>query len=110
MARRNSVTSTGKPTGDVHASPATQAVDRRQAGRGRRKSALSRSDSSTETTASNSACLPRRGWGRASGSEPAKEPRPADTHGPLAHSIADLLYCEWDLLDGLWFHTLWGCE
>jgi hypothetical protein len=110
MARFDPVPSTGKPTDDVHPSPAVQAVDRHQAGRGGRKSALSGPDGSTQTTASNSACLPRRGWGRASGSEPAKVPGTADTHGPLAHSLADLLYCEWDLLDGLWFHTLWGCE
>ena len=109
MARFDSVTSTGKPTDDVHASPAVQAVDGRQAGRRRRKSALARPDDSVATT-SNGACPPRRGRGRASGSEPAKVPGPADTRGALTHSIADLLYCEWDLLDGLWFHTLWGCE
>jgi hypothetical protein len=110
MARFDSLASTENATDDVHASPAVQAVDRRQAGRGKRKTALVRPDSSNVTTTSNGAFPPRRGRGRASGSEPAKEAAPAGTHGPLAHSIADLLYCEWDLLDGLWFHTIWGCE
>jgi hypothetical protein len=110
MARRKSVTSTGKPTGDVQASPAAQAGAQREAKRGRRKSTNATPGSSTMTTASTRACPPRRGRGRASGCEPGKIPRPANTCWPITHSIADLLFCEWDCLDGPWFHALWGAS
>ena len=78
MARFDSLASTENATDDVHASPAVQAVDRRQAGRGRRKTALVRPDSSNVTTTSNGAFPPVEGGaGRPVLNRPKKQPQRA---------------------------------